>query len=191
MKKILVLNANPKSTSFCHAIAQNYVAAVADRAEVELLQLAQLQFQLDLNHGYDQPQPLETDLVRVQQLLLWADHLVLICPVWWGGMPAKLKGLFDRVLLPGFAFKYQQGQTVPEKLLRGRTAELVLTLDTPVFWYKWWQRQPLYYQLSRTILDFVGFKNQATHYFGPVINADATKREDWLRQVRQLACRHC
>lgn len=189
MKKILVLNANPKSSSFCHAIAQTYVAAVGDQVEVELLHLANLQFQLDLHEGYDKPQALEADLVRVQQLLLWADHLVLICPVWWGGMPAKLKGLFDRVLLSGFAFKYHQGQTVPEKLLRGRSAELVLTLDTPVFWYKWWQRQPVYYQLTRTILDFVGIKNQATHYVGPVISADAAKRAGWLRQIQQLARR--
>jgi putative NADPH-quinone reductase len=172
MKKILVINANPKVSSFCQAMAERYVAKARETSQVQLVHLSTLHFELDLHQGYDQTPPLEQDLLNFQQQLQWAQHIVLVCPVWWGGMPAKLKGLFDRVLLPGFAFKYQPGK---------------LTLDTPVFWYRWWQGQPLHYQLKKTILDFVGIRNQATHYFGPVISADAAKRERWLDKVSQLA----
>lgn len=189
MKKVLVINGNPKPTSFCRAIAEQYAASAGERADVRLVQLSQLEFALDLAHGYQQEQPLEADLQQFQQQLLWADHLVLICPVWWGGMPAKLKGLLDRVLLPGFAFQYHAGSSIPEKLLRGRTSELLFTLDTPVFWYKWWQGAPLYLQLKRTILDFVGIKNTSARYFGPLISADDKTRQRWLQQVSQQAAR--
>ena len=146
-----------------------------------------MQFQAELRQGFDEQQPLESDLVVFQLQLQWAEHIVLICPVWWGGMPAKLKGLFDRVLLPGFAFAYQPGKTVPDQLLKGHISELLLTLDTPVFWYKWWQVNPLYFQLTRTILGFVGIRNKASHYFGPVIRADEEQRQRWLAKVQQLA----
>jgi len=189
MKKTLVINANPKSSSFCQSLAEHYVQQAGKHKEVRLLQLKDLQFQADLTQGYDEIQPLEADLTLVQQQLLWAEHIVLICPVWWGGMPAKLKGLFDRVLLPGFAFAYQKGKTVPDQLLKGRTSELLFTLDTPVWWYKWWQGNPLHFQLSRTILGFVGIKNRATHYFGPVISADDKQRQLWLEKVQKLAGR--
>ncbi|OBP16341.1 NAD(P)H dehydrogenase [Rheinheimera sp. SA_1] len=189
MKKVLVINANPKSRSFCKLMAEHYAATASARRQVTLVHLSELQFQADLSQGYDEKQQLEPDLVLFQQQLQWAEHIVLICPVWWGGMPAKLKGLFDRVLLPGFAFSYQQGKAIPDQLLKGRTSELLLTLDTPVFWYKWWQGNPLYFQLTRTILGFVGIKNQASHYFSPVLSADAAKRQRWLDKVQQLASR--
>ncbi|MDZ7871209.1 MAG: NAD(P)H-dependent oxidoreductase [Rheinheimera sp.] len=186
---MLVINANPKPASFCLAMAEQYAATAGERTEVQLVLLSQLEFQLDLTQGYQQTQPLEADLQQFQQQLLWAEHLVLICPVWWGGMPAKLKGLLDRVLLPGFAFQYHTGSSIPEKLLRGRTSELMFTLDTPVFWYKWWQGAPLYLQLKRTILDFVGIRNTSVRYFGPLISADDNTRQRWLQQVRQQAAR--
>lgn len=189
MEKVLVINANPKSRSFCKLMAEHYAATASAKRQVTLVHLSELQFQADLSQGYDEKQQLEPDLVLFQQQLQWAEHIVLICPVWWGGMPAKLKGLFDRVLLPGFAFVYQPGKAIPDQLLRGRTCELLLTLDTPVFWYKWWQGNPLYFQLTRTILGFVGIKNQASHYFGPVLTADAAKRQRWLDKVQRLARR--
>ena len=189
MKKVLVINANPKSRSFCQLVAERYAATASAQHQVTLVHLAALQFQADLSQGYDEKQQLEPDLVGFQQQLLWAEHIVLICPVWWGGMPAKLKGLFDRVLLPGFAFAYLPGKSMPEQRLKGRTSELFLTLDTPVLWYKWWQGNPLYFQLTRTIFGFVGIKNQACHYFGPVMSADADKRQRWLDKVQQLAAR--
>ena len=42
-----------------------------------------------------------------------------------------LKGFVDRVFLPGFAFKYRPGKAFPAQLLKGRTAQLLVTMDTP------------------------------------------------------------
>lgn len=187
MSNILVINANPKPQSFCAALAQQYASSAGDTHQVQLLQLSELQFEMDLQSGYQALPELEPDLQRFQQALLWAEHLVIVSPVWWGSIPAKFKGLIDRTLLPGFAFKYEAGSSIPRKLLTGRSAELIITLDTPVWWYKWWQGAPIYKQLVHTILSFCGINTRRIRYFGPVLNADESQRQRWLQQVRRLA----
>lgn len=187
MKHTLILNANPKPDSLCRAMAERYAAKAGEQREVRVLHLGELRFDPNLPQGYDADQPLEPDLQTFQKHLSWAQHLVIVTPVWWGGIPALLKGLFDRTLLPGFAFRYLPGKMIPQKLLPGRTAEILVTLDTPPFWYRWVQGRPIHTQLQRTILGFVGIKNRGTHYFGPVISSDQKSRERWLRKVERLA----
>ncbi len=129
---LLVLNGNPKPDSLCHALAREYArSAEQGGARVTLHHVGELAFAPDLHHGYDEVQPLEPDLQSVQQSLMQAHHLVIVAPVWWGHLPARLKGLLDRTLLPGFAFRYQPGKAHPEQLLAGKTARLLLTMDSP------------------------------------------------------------
>ena len=187
MTRILVINANPKSSSLCRAMAERYRQEAAARHEVELVHIGELDFDPDLHEGYSQIQDLESDLQTFQQQLLWAQHLVIVTPVWWGVVPARLKGLFDRVLLPGFAFRFEAGKTFQTRLLEGRTSELLITLDTPVWWYRWVLGQPIYRQLKQTVLAFVGIRNRQVRYFGPVIHSTLEQREDWLAVVARRA----
>lgn len=108
-KRVLVILGHPSAHSFCSALTDCYVAS-ATRAghEVRVLRLGALRFDPVLHEGYRQVQPLEPDLLNAQADITWAEHLVLVFPIWWGGVPALLKGFLDRVLLPGFAFKYQK-----------------------------------------------------------------------------------
>lgn len=186
-KKILVINGNPKASSYCHKLAEQYVESSQSRHEVRVVQLSELTFELDLNNGYDEIQALEPDLVDFQSRLKWAEHVVLILPVWWGGMPAKLKGLIDRTFLSNFAFKYHKNKSIPEKLLRGRTADVVLTMDTPPFFYRWFQGNPVYKQLKHTLLEFCGIKVVSTTYIGPVISSSKQQRAKWVKQLSRLA----
>ena len=96
-----------------------------------MLRLGELVFDPVLHNGYSDIQALEPDLLSAQSDILWATHLVFVFPIWWGGIPALMKGFLDRIFLPGFAFKYRAGKTFPDKLLQGRTAHLLVTLDTP------------------------------------------------------------
>lgn len=187
MKRTLILNANPKPESLCRAMAERYAAKARERHEVRVLHISELAFDPNLAVGYDDEQPLEPDLQAFQEHLRWAQHLVIVTPVWWGSIPAQLKGLFDRALLPGFAFRYHPGKMIPEKLLPGRTAEILVTLDTPPFWYRWVQGRPIHMQLQRTILGFVGIRNRRTRYFGPVIGSSEKQRTRWLAAVERLA----
>ncbi|WP_237402726.1 NAD(P)H-dependent oxidoreductase [Rhodovulum sulfidophilum] len=73
--------------------------------ELRITHLHDLDFDPDFGGGgYRAAKPLEPDLEAVMANMDWAEHVVLLSPMWWGGLPAKLKGLFDRALLPGSAF---------------------------------------------------------------------------------------
>jgi NAD(P)H dehydrogenase (quinone) len=65
------------------------------------------------------------DLRREQDRVTAADAFVFVFPIWWGGVPAILKGWFDRVLAYGFA--YQDGQRYETGFFRGRAAVLGMT----------------------------------------------------------------
>ncbi|GAB60724.1 oxidoreductase [Rheinheimera nanhaiensis E407-8] len=106
-----------------------------------------------------------------------------------GSAPALLKGFLDRVLLPGFAFKYQQGEKYPQPLLVGKTAHLLLTMDTPPWYFRWIYRAPGLHQISRTTLAFCGVKPLKSLMLGPVISSTLPQRQHWLKQARQLAQR--
>ena len=134
-KRILVLDGHPGPDSLCGALAAAYAeGAIRAGHDVALLRLSDMTFDPDMGAGFDADKPLEPCLAEVQDKIAWCEHLVIVHPMWWGLMPAKLKGLLDRVLLPGFAFRYTSGKMLPDKLLQGRTAEVLVTADSPR-WY--------------------------------------------------------
>ncbi|MCE3602297.1 NAD(P)H-dependent oxidoreductase [Massilia sp. P8910] len=81
-----------------------------------------LAFDPILHHAYKVAEELQPDLDKARELTTWADRLVWAYPVWWGSIPALLKGLLDRIMLPDFAFTYRKGKAFPEKLLTGCSA---------------------------------------------------------------------
>ena len=122
-KRILVILGHPANKSFCGALADSYVkGAEAAGNEVRLISLGNLSFDPVLHNGYATIQELEPDLVTAQAAITWAQHIVFVYPIWWGAMPALLKGFIDRVFLPGFAFKYREGSQFWDRLLSGRSA---------------------------------------------------------------------
>ncbi|MEG1040476.1 MAG: NAD(P)H-dependent oxidoreductase [Pseudomonas sp.] len=186
--RVLVILGHPSSQSFCAALASTYVATARTRGhDVQVLELGALNFDPILRNGYQPEQALEPDLLHAQGLIQWAEHLVFVFPIWWGGIPALLKGFLDRVLLPGFAFKYRSHSPFPEQLLKGRSADLLVCMDTPPWYYRWVYRMPGLQQMRRTTLGFCGIRPQKTLTFGPIISSSAAQRDTWLRQARTLA----
>jgi putative NADPH-quinone reductase len=157
--------------------------AVAAGNEVRLIRVGDLSFDPVLHRGYAEVQELEPDLQAAQADITWAQHLVFVYPIWWGGMPAVLKGFIDRVFLPGFAFKYREGSRFWDRLLSGRSAHLLVTMDTPPWYFRWIYRMPGHNQMKRTILEFCGVKPVAITSFGPIRGSSRKKRERWLSQV--------
>ncbi|MDQ3597876.1 MAG: NAD(P)H-dependent oxidoreductase, partial [Pseudomonadota bacterium] len=100
--------------------------------------------------------------------------------------PALMKGFIDRILLSGFAFKYRKGKAFPDKLLKGRTAHLLVTLDTPAWYYRWFYRMPALHQMRKTTLAFCGIQPIKTLLFGPVLGSTPAQREQWLKQAGAL-----
>ncbi|MCE0450040.1 NAD(P)H-dependent oxidoreductase [Brevibacillus sp. AF8] len=184
---ILVIIGHPDPESYCSALAHAYMKGAEGKdAQIRTIDLSQIAFDPNLKYGYRKRTELEDDLKEAQDLIRWADHLVIVYPTWWGTMPAILKGFFDRVLLPGFAYKYREGSPLWDKLLTGKTAHLIVTMDTPS-WYNrliYWQAGHLV--MKRNILKFCGIKPvKVTEISG--VNASAEeKRKKWLEKVKQL-----
>ena len=188
--RVLVILAHPAEDSLCHALAASYVAgAQQSGAEVRRLDLGRMSFDPMLRQGYRETQHMEPDLVVAQQELLWAQHLVFVYPTWWGTMPALLKGFLDRVLLPGFAFRYRRDSVWWDRLLAGRSAQLITTMDTPPWYYRWFYRQPGHEQMRRTVLEFCGIRPVRVKSFGPVRSATPGQRARWLEWARRQGWR--
>lgn len=187
-KKILIVNGHPNVSSFCGGIANQYAeAAKAAGHSVEVIHLGEMHFEPSLKAAYKQSQPLEPDLERAWNLMKDSQHLVFVFPIWWGGMPALLKGFFDRILLPGKAFKYRPGTNQCDGLLVGRIAEVFTTMDTPPWYYRWVQFEPAHRQIRHMILEFCGIKPVRITALGAIRGADEQKKRMWLAQVAERA----
>ncbi|WP_439858845.1 NAD(P)H-dependent oxidoreductase [Pseudomonas sp. MBLB4136] len=189
-KRILMIFGTPKASSLCHALGDAYAQGARGKGHVvRQLKLGELSFDPVLRDGYDQGQLLEPDLLEAQRQIHWAEHLVFVYPVWWGGLPALLKGFFDRVFLPGFAFKYRGHSHAWDKLLSGRTADLLVTLDTPPWYFRWIYGAPAHRQMTRTILGFSGVKTRRLAEFAPVRPSSEAQRQSWLQRAERLGVR--
>jgi putative NADPH-quinone reductase len=191
MKKILIILAHPNPESLSTALGLAYGnGAQAAGAEVRLLPLAGLKFDPILHHGYAKRQPLEPDLEAAWQDILWADHLVFSYPNWWATFPALLKGFIDRLFLPGLAFEYSDGGLkIPKGLLAGRTARLLVTMDSPGFYYRWFLGAPGHRAMKKGVLEFVGISKIRSTSFYKVKYVDKAVRGAWVQKAEMLGLR--
>jgi len=187
MKKILLLNGHPDKESFNFALAEAYVTgAEKSKAELELVNISDLQFNPNLQFGYRKRTELEPDLIATWEKIKWANHLVLIFPVWWGGLPAITKGFFDRLFLPSFAFKKKEGSVWWDKYLTGKSARIICTMDQPSWYYRIFNGRPGYYAVKKLTFDFVGIKPVRVTSIGPLRLSKNKYREKWLKKIERL-----
>ena len=184
---VAVILGHPDGDSFCGELAQAYSdGARTSGATVRELRLGDLTFDPVLWHGYSAVQELEPDLVAAQETIRWADSLVFVYPTWWGAMPALLKGFLDRTFLPGFAFKYRENSRLWDRLLTGKGARLIVTMDSPPWYYRLMVGQPGHRMMRRAILGFSGVKPVRTTALGSVRQSSPEVRRRWLESVRAL-----
>lgn len=186
-RKICLLILHPAEGSFNYALAAAYAEGAAGHA-VRVQDLARLTFDPDFGQrDFAAPKPPEPDLATVMTDLIWCEHLVMIAPMWWGGLPAKAKGLIDRAFLPGLAYDPDRPvHGLPGPLLAGRSARLVLTSNTPGWAFRWVFGQPLRRMMARQVLAFVGIRPMAFTHLSPVESSTADRRARWLDQMRAL-----
>lgn len=191
MKKIAIINGHPNKDAFNFGIAEAYrEGAHASGAEVREITVAELKFDPVLHFGYQKRMELEPDLLKAWEIILWADHLVWIHPVWWGGMPALMKGFIDRLFLPGFAYQYRENSVWWDKLLKGKSAHIISTLDQPGWYYWLFYGRPSINQLKKSTLEFCGVKPVKVTYIGVIRNSTETQRAKWLQEVKKLGSQH-
>lgn len=189
-KRILMIIGTPKSNSLGHALGEAYAQGARSKGHVvRVLRLGDMDFDPVLRGGYESAQTLEHDLLEAQREVHWAQHLVFVYPVWWGGLPSLLGGFFDRVFMPGFAFKAHGRHHPSNELLKGRTAELLVTMDTPSRYFRWVFKAPAHRQMVRTILEFCGIKTTRLTEFSPVRTSTEEQRQQWIRDAEALGKR--
>ncbi|MBU0661354.1 NAD(P)H-dependent oxidoreductase [Patescibacteria group bacterium] len=185
-KKILIILAHPDKKSFNGALLDAYKkGAKAAGHTVRVLHMGALDFDPVLHNGYTKIQELEPDLVGAQKDITWAEHIAIVCPVWWGTMPAVLKGFFDRAFLPGFAFKFHKNGRRWDKLLKGRTAHLIITMNTYPLIHWLMVRNAGHRILRDGILKFCGIKVTKQTSLGPVNEFDEKKKEVWFKRMEE------
>lgn len=186
--RVLILDGHPDEGRLVSHLLDTYHAALGAGVEVERIAVRDLAFESNLRRGYRQVQPWEPDVERVGAAIAACDHLVVAFPMWWGSEPAQLKGLIDRVLLPGFAFRYHKDNPFWDRLLSGRSADAIITTDTPS-WYLWLAYgNPVVRRWRGQILGFCGFKPVRIVKLGPVRHGGAEKSiAAWRHKIERLA----
>ncbi len=129
--QVLIIDGHPGRERLTTALLDAYRAALPPTATVTTIAVRDLTFDPTLHAGYGAEQPWEPDVARVARELDACDHVCFGFPLWWGAEPAPLLALLERVLMPGFAFRYRTTSVFWEKRLRGRSADLIVTMDSP------------------------------------------------------------
>jgi putative NADPH-quinone reductase len=188
-KRLLVVQGHPDGTRahLCHALADAYVkGAEGTGHQVRRVTVSALDFSLLRSQAEWEQGVLPPGLVDAQQAIAWAEHIVIVFPLWLGGMPALLKGFLEQVARPGFALGKSDGKGLPEKLLAGRSARLVVTMGMPALVYRWYFRAHSLKALERNILGFVGIAPVRETLVGMAGNLDQKHADRWLTKLHAL-----
>lgn len=189
-KRVLILDGHPAESSLSRYFCETYARIVRDAGhEVRIMHLHDMTFDPDFEYAaYRTIKPLEKDLTDFLTSLEWCEHFMMASPMWWGGLPAKLKGLIDRSFLPGRVFD-TRGEGYPRPMLGGRRADVVLTSDSPWWYFRFLLHRPLLWQLRKQVLEYVGFKPVRVLHFSLASKAAPEKVEQWRRKVQAMAAR--
>lgn len=191
MKKTLIITAHPSSKGFTHKIAQSYSKGVLEKGgEVKLIDLYKEENKQDY-FAFEDIEDIPTDPKRkmMQALIVWAEELVIIFPLWWLYTPAVLKNFFDTNFSVGFAYKYEYFPILkgrPKGLLKGRTARVFVTCDGPKIVYKL-VLTPFKISLKYFTLRLAGFKVDKFIIFDRMKWRSEKKRQKWLLNVEKIA----
>jgi NAD(P)H dehydrogenase (quinone) len=137
--RVLVIYCHPVAESFAAAAHQTVLRALDetghDVTDVDLYAenfdpVMSRQERLDYQNTARNVRPVR----KYDDQLAAAEAIVLVYPAWWYGMPAMLKGYFERVWLPGVAFDVTpDGRVLTERLQRIRRIIVVTTYGG-----SWW-----------------------------------------------------
>lgn len=187
MAKVCILMGNPdKEGTLSSELADVYEREASGAGhEVRRTNLGDMAFDPILHKGYKVIQELEPDLKQLQEDMKWAEHFVLIYPLWWAGMPALLKGLFDRMWIPRFAFHFWENGLGWDRLMKGKTARvIILSKNWPIierFLFGDFKNE-----VGKALLGFAGYKVRMTE-FGDSETPSESRKAALLQKVTRLA----
>ncbi len=189
VKKAVVINCHPRENSFCSALLKSYVKGLQEKEKsFSIINLRDLPLEEFLKFGHSKTVDLPQRIRDAQQEIVSATHLTFFYPIWWATPPALLKVFLEVVLQSGVAYKYTSPLwVVPrwDRLLKGKTARLIVTMDSPPWHYRFIKKDPGM-KMMKDVLEFCGVKVKGSNYFGSVVMSTKEKRECWLEKTLLL-----
>jgi putative NADPH-quinone reductase len=187
MSKHIVLiqgHPDPDEGHFCNALAATYAQGAQEgEHEVRRISIAKIDFPI-VRTKKDWETELPPSPVRhAQETILWAQHLVVVYPLWLGGMPALVKGFFEQVFRPEFGSQEGSRRSIFARPLRGRTAHIVVTMGMPALVYRWYFGAHSLKSFEQNILRFIGIRPVRESLIGTV-EGKARRRERWLAKMQ-------
>jgi putative NADPH-quinone reductase len=189
--KILILLAHPDTGSFNHAIANAAREEVLSNGHEPMLR--------DLYGEHFDPTMTSAEFSRDASLpdvieehcrqLSSADGIIIVHPNWWGQPPAILKGWVDRVVRPGVAYEFVEGDTgegVPNGLLKGKSVIVFNTSNTPATREQEVFGDPLELLWKNCIFDLCGVTHFHRRTFSVIVTSTKDQRAKWLGEVRNV-----
>jgi putative NADPH-quinone reductase len=184
MKNILVINGNPDKESYNYALSEAYLkGARKTDSNLSQINISDLNFNPNLAFGYRKRSALEPDLLEAIEKTKKADHLVWVFPMWWYGYPALMKGFIDRTFLPGITFETIPGKALPRQLLKGKTARIIITADTPKWYNYLFMKSPAINQFKKGTLEFCGVSPVKVTYISPIKSSTKDNFEKCLEKI--------
>ena len=186
--RILLIDGHPDENRLSAHLLDHYAGQCPAHAEIDRLAIRDIAFDPILKKGYSVRQTWEPDLINAARLIDACDHIVFAFPMWWGAEPALVKGFLDRILVPHFAFRYRETGQMWDRLLVGRSADALVTMDTPSLFLRFAYHNAIAHRWRGQIFDFCGFKPARFEIFATVRQGKAeTNMPKWLRRVARLA----
>jgi len=187
MARILILQGHPdgKAPHLCHALADAYAeSAQAHGHHVRRIDVGRIEFPFLLSQKdwFEGTPP--AVIGEAQANLAWAEHVLILYPLWLGDMPGKLKAFLEQMLRPGFAVSGGK-ETLFRPLLSGRSARVVVTMSMPSLLYRCYFFAHSLRALKRNILAFVGIRPIRTTLIGGVGSMSKARCEQWLDEMRR------
>ncbi len=188
---VLVILAHPNKESFNHAIARSAIEALQERRHSVIFHdLYDERFDPLLPHEEIPESGEVEDVIRRHcDELKEAEGLIFIHPNWWGQPPAILKGWMDRVIRPGVAYRFEEGdggEGVPCGLLSGKKAIVFNTSNTPDEREREVFGDPLERIWKRCIFGLCGIREYHRRTFTVVVSSSREQRDNWLKEVKIL-----
>src|SRR5688572_10410738 len=187
-KRIVLVQGHPDPAGghFGHALASAYERSATEAGhEVKVIAVARLAVPLLRNARQWETELAPESIRQAQDALVWAEHLVIVYPLWLGDMPAVLKAFFEQALRPGFAIGKAAPGRMWKRLLKGRSARIVVTMGMPAFFYAVYYRAHSLKSLKRNILHFCGISPVRTTIIG-MVEGRKDAREGWLTRLAVL-----
>ncbi len=186
-RKILIIDGHPdpERGRLCHALADAYAQGATEAGdETRVITLAEIEIAFLRSAAEFAAPAVAPAIVSAQRDMEWADHIVIVFPLWLGGAPAWLRAFLEQIACGSF-FADTSGRGIHSKLSH-KSARLIVTMGMQAFAYRLFFHAHGVKNIMEGALGFAGFRPVRATLFGGIEAVGAQKQKARVAQVREL-----